>query len=79
MGVGVYDDSLWGKGYGYQAMELWINYLFDEIPEIVRLDVRTWSGNIGMKEEACFRNARIVDGEYYDSLAYGILRDEWRS
>lgn len=32
---------------------------------------------LGFKEEAVFRMARIVEGEYYDGLGYGILRTEW--
>jgi len=48
--------------------------------------LRTWSGNEGMmelaakmgfKEEARFRKARIVKGQYYDSIGFGLLRDEW--
>jgi len=86
IGIGIYDDSLWGTGLGADALKIWINYLFSAHEDIVRLDLRTWSGNIGMiklaqklgfKQEACFRKARIVDGKYYDSLVYGILREEW--
>lgn len=32
---------------------------------------------IGMKEEARIRNARIVDGEYFDAIKMGMLREEW--
>jgi putative hydrolase of HD superfamily len=58
------------------------------MPQIARLDLYTWSGNIGMqktalklgyKEEARFRNARIVEDIYYDSLGFGILRKEWEA
>lgn len=86
IGIALYDDACWGKAYGAQALRLWIDYLFDIDPTIVRLDLRTWSGNIGMMklasklgfiEEARFRNARIVNGEFYDSIALGILRNEW--
>jgi RimJ/RimL family protein N-acetyltransferase len=87
MGIVVYDPRYWGHGVGFAAMGLWTEYQFRRRPEIVRLDVRTWSGNYGMirlaqklgfQQEACFRNARIVEGQYYDSLAYGILRTEWQ-
>ncbi len=86
IGIVIYDPQNWGKGYGYEALGLWCEYLFLAFPEFVRLDLRTWSGNIGMmklaeklgfKREATFRKARIVDGDYYDGLGYGILRDEW--
>ena len=86
IGITIYDPEFWGKGFGYEAMGTWCQYLFDNEPKFVRLDLRTWSGNVGMikvakklgfKEEAVFRMARIVEGEYYDGLGYGILRTEW--
>lgn len=88
IGITIYDPHYWGKGIGTDAMKLWVDYLFKHRPEIVRLDMRTWSGNqglmnlarkLGFTQEACFRNARIVDGKYYDGLGYGILRSEWQA
>lgn len=88
IGLVVYDDAHWGKGIGKAALELWISYLFETMPELVRLDMRTWSGNVGMmrlaeklgfKEEARFRMARIVKGKYYDGMGYGLLREEWEA
>ncbi len=86
IGIAVYDPANWGQGIGYEALGLWCDYLWTAVPAIVRLDLRTWSGNKGMmrlaeklgfQEEACFRQARIVNGKYYDGLGYGILREEW--
>lgn len=85
-GIVIYDPALWGQGLGYEALGLWAEYLFTRFPQIVRLDLQTWSGNrsmmrlaqkLGFQLEGCFRKARIVNGEYFDSLGYGILRDEW--
>ena len=65
---------------------MWIEQIFDEKRKIVRLGLSTWSGNIGMIKlaqklgmikEAEYRNARIINGEYFDSVSYGILRSEW--
>jgi len=87
IGIAIYNDKYWSKGIGYEALSLWIDYLFEVDKDIVRLDLRTWSGNIGMiklseklgfKEEARFRNARIVEGKFYDSIGMGILREEWK-
>lgn len=73
---------------GYEAFGLWTEYLFQKMPELVRLDLRTWSGNLGMmrlaeklgyQREAVFRKARIVKGKYYDGIGYGILREEWET
>ncbi|MEQ8672364.1 MAG: GNAT family protein [Aggregatilineales bacterium] len=86
IGIVLYDPAQWGKGIGYEALGLWSQYLFNAMPQIVRLDLRTWSGNVGMMklaeklgylEEARFRMARIVEGTYYDGLGYGVLREEW--
>ncbi len=87
LGIVIYDPANWGQGIGYEALGLWTDYLFQQQPDWVRLDLRTWSGNHGMmrlaeklgyQAEARFRNARIVDGDYYDGLGYGVLRTEWQ-
>ncbi len=87
IGIGIYDESYWSQGIGKEALTLWIQYLFDN-SDIVRLDLRTWSGNIGMiklaeklgfVEEARFRLARLVNHVAYDGLAFGILREEWKA
>ncbi len=87
VGIVLYDPATWGHGLGYETLGLWSDYLFDALPAIARLDLRTWSGNGGMMRlgeklgytlEARFRKARIVEGAYYDGLGYGILREEWR-
>lgn len=88
VGIVIYDPAHWGQGIGYEALGLWGDYLFAVMPEIVRLDLRTWSGNTGMMRlaeklgfqlEARFRDARIVNGRYYDGIGYGILRSEWET
>lgn len=87
VGIIIYDENKWGKGLGSQALGLWCDYLFS-CAAFARLDMRTWSGNagiqklaqnLGFREEARFRKARIVNGEYYDSLGFGILREEWEA
>lgn len=86
IGIVIFDKNYWSKGIGYQALQMWITELFETHQAIVRLGLTTWSGNIGMiklaeklnmKQEAVYRKARIVRGEYYDSVSYGILREEW--
>lgn len=86
LGISIFDPMHWGMGIGYIALGLWTQYLFDELPQIVRLGMRTWSGNVGMvrlatklgfQEEMRLRQARIVNEEYFDGLGYGVLRTEW--
>jgi len=86
LGIVIFDEQHWGQGIGYEALGLWTDFLFRVLPQIVRLDLRTWSGNPGMMrlaekleymEEARFRQARIVGDTNYDGLGYGVLREEW--
>lgn len=86
LGVVIFDEKNWGKGIGRRALSLWINEIFASKESIVRLGLTTWSGNegmlhlaekLGMRKEAQYRKARIVKGKYYDSISYGLLREEW--
>jgi len=86
VGIAIFNEAYWGKGIGFDAMSKWIDRVFEMHPEIVRIGLTTWSGNermmklaekLGLKKEAVYRNARIVEGKYYDSVSYGILKDEW--
>lgn len=87
MGIVLYDPKSWGKGYGFTILKSWINYLFDHLP-IVRVGFATWSGNkrlirlgekLGMKMEERIRRVRYWQGEYYDSIRMGLLREEWEN
>ncbi|AOS65222.1 acetyltransferase, ribosomal protein N-acetylase [Actinoalloteichus hymeniacidonis] len=87
MGVVIYDESVWGRGYGTEALRLWTDLLFS-ITDALRLDFATYSGNPGMlavgtrlgfTEEARFRRARRWSGGVHDSVVFGILREEWES
>lgn len=87
IGVVIFNEDYWGQGIGYKALVPWINKVFEDESAIVRLGLTTWSGNtrmmklaekLGFKCEATYRKARIVEGCYYDSVSYGILREEWQ-
>lgn len=84
-GIVIYDSSVWGKGIGVRALSLWITNLFDRF-DVERIGLTTWSGNPGMMAcaeklgfslEGRLRKVRYYQGEYYDSVRYGVLRSEW--
>ncbi|USD64029.1 GNAT family protein [Vibrio sp. SCSIO 43136] len=84
-GVAIYDANHWSGGIGRRALSLWITYLFDT-QDIARVGLTTWSGNprmmacaekLGLTLEARLRKVRYFQGEYYDSVKYGVLREEW--
>ncbi len=86
IGIEIYDDKVWGKGYGTAALQLWIDTIFQQFTELEHIGLTTWSGNkgmmrtaekLGMTKEAHIRKVRYWQGRYHDSIKYGILREEW--
>ncbi|GIO25148.1 GNAT family N-acetyltransferase [Oceanobacillus sp. J11TS1] len=87
IGIVLHEADSWGKGVGTRALKLWINHLFNQLP-LVRVGLTTWSGNqrmirvaekLGMQMEARIRKVRYYNGEYYDSIRMGLLREEWEN
>jgi RimJ/RimL family protein N-acetyltransferase len=85
-GIIIYDSNHWGKGIAFKALILWIDHLFNTL-EIERVGLTTWSGNpammacaekLGLMKEAQLRKVRYYQGKYYDSVKYGVLRNEWK-
>lgn len=86
IGIVIFNEDYWGNNIGSKALSMWIDEIFSVNPKLVRLGLSTWSGNKrmmklaekqGFKKEAVYRKARIVNEQYYDSISYGILKDEW--
>lgn len=74
-----------GKGYATEAAGALISYGFDVL-ELHRIYAETTDKNVaswrvmerlGMRKEACLKEAESRDGKWLDSLAYGILAQEW--
>ncbi|WP_040224880.1 GNAT family N-acetyltransferase [Bhargavaea cecembensis] len=85
MGIVIYEPQHWGGGIGTTALRMWNDHLFNTMP-LVRTGYTTWSGNermiragekLGFKMEARLRKVRYWNGEYYDSIRMGMLREEW--
>ena len=86
LGIVIFNEKYWGKGIGSVALKMWTSEKFKDYPDMIRLGVSTWSGNVrmvklaeklGFKKEAIYRKARVVDNKYHDSVSYGVLREEW--
>ncbi|MDD1795101.1 GNAT family N-acetyltransferase [Enterovibrio sp. ZSDZ42] len=87
VGITIFTSAHWGKQLGRKALTLWISHLFEHY-DVERIGLTTWSGNprmmkcamaLGMQEEGRIRKVRFHQGQYYDSLRYGVLRDEWQA
>ena len=81
VGIVIYDAAYWGRGFGTNALRMWVGWLADA-DGIHRIDLVTWSGNermiraartLGMVEEGRLRDARVVRGARYDSVIMGML------
>ncbi|MFS0655976.1 GNAT family N-acetyltransferase [Bacillus sp. 179-C3.3 HS] len=86
-GMIIYDSRYWNQGYGTTALSLWVNKVFSHI-DIPRIGLTTWSGNermmhcaekCGFTLEGRLRKVRYYEGTYYDSIRYGMLREEWQA
>lgn len=85
-GLVVHKADLWGQKIGKRSCLLWIDFLFRKFPTLPHVAFTTWSGNqrmlhlgdsLGMKLEAQIRKVRYYDNQYWDSIKYGILREEF--
>ncbi|WP_314059931.1 GNAT family protein [uncultured Vagococcus sp.] len=88
VGIAIFEETNWGKGYATAALRLWVDRLFYQEPLIQRIGLTTWSGNPGMAKvanklnfqlEGRLRGVRYYQGTYYDALHFGCLRSEWSS
>lgn len=87
LGIVIYDEFYWGKGIATDALKQWTTDTFNEYSELAHLGFTTWSGNLGMQKvaekmgwlkEAQIRQVRYWQGAYYDSVKYGVLKEEWK-
>lgn len=85
VGIGIGNRADWGKGYGTEAMKLALGFAFTEINlERVTLNVFEYNPRAirsyekaGFKHEGRLRGALIKDGQRWDMLYMGVLREEW--
>jgi RimJ/RimL family protein N-acetyltransferase len=85
VGIDIYDDNCLNRGFGTEALGLWIDYLFSH-SEVYRIGLETWSFNprmmrvaekVGLAYEGAERELREWQGQRLDFVHYGLLRREW--
>ena len=75
-----------GKGYGTEAVQIMVDYLFlsRDIARIQAVtDVRNKASQkvlekVGFKKEGTIRKTGFVRGEWADAYLYSIIREEWK-
>lgn len=77
--------SVWGKGYGTEAMVAFTRWVFETWPRLNRIEAFIYARNFGSTrvlqkcgfvKEGCRRGAVEKAGEILDELLYGLLRSD---
>jgi RimJ/RimL family protein N-acetyltransferase len=84
-GMGIGDEAYWSKGYGTEALRLFLRYAFRELNlRRVSLDVFSYNPRAlrcyekcGFRVEGRIREAISKEGKRHDDIYMGILREEW--
>ncbi|AKA69786.1 GNAT family N-acetyltransferase [Clostridium scatologenes] len=82
--IGLGDEECRGKGYGKEAMQMLLNFGFQELNlHRIQLDVLSYNKaaiklyeSLGFKREGVYREFIHRDGKRYDMYLYGLLRYE---
>ena len=87
LGIVIGDKSLWGKGYGTDAMRVLMRLAFDKM-NLHRLWLHVHDYNpraiasyekCGFKREGMLRQDHFTRGRYHDTIVMGILESEYRA
>jgi RimJ/RimL family protein N-acetyltransferase len=85
LGIVIGEKEYWGHGYGTDAIMALLGFTFKQM-NLHRVHLTTYEYNkraircyekCGFKLEGRMRQAHFYDGQYYDELAMGILREEF--
>jgi RimJ/RimL family protein N-acetyltransferase len=85
-GIVIGEKDYWSKGYGTEAARLLINYGFQQL-NLHRISSSAVAFNersiklhkkVDFREEGRLRQVMFKNGQYYDLIMFGILRDEWK-
>ena len=86
VGIDICEDAFLNRGLGTEALKLWVDHLFAAW-DYHRIGLDTWSFNprmirvaekVGFVYEGRRRHMKHWQGEWLDSVHFGILREEWQ-
>lgn len=84
-GIMIGRKEFWGKGYGFEAWRLVIDYAFSRLG-VHKLIAGAVVGNaasiatlrkLGFQQEDLLRQKFLMDGQYRDVIRFGLLREEF--
>lgn len=86
IGIMIGEKEFWNHGYGTDAIETLLRYLFDELAlnrVYLIADERNARAlhcyeKLGVKKEGVLRQNRYKDGVYTNDVMMSLLKDEWK-
>lgn len=85
IGIFIGDKDYWSKGYGTDAMEVLIRFVFEQM-NLHKIKLHVYSFNpraircyekCGFVKEGVLRQEVFRDGQYHDEIVMGLLREEY--
>lgn len=85
VGIFIGDKDYLGKGYGTDAMNILIKFIFEQV-NINKIKLHVFSFNIraiksyekcGFKQEGVLRQEVFRNGQYHDDIVMGLLKEEY--
>ena len=85
VGIFIGNKAYWGKGYGTDAMKILVTFIFEQM-NINKIKLHVFSFNtraiksyekVGFKKEGTLRKEIFRDGNYFDDIVMGMLKEEY--
>lgn len=85
IGIMIGDKEYWGKGYGSDALNVLIKFIFEEV-NIYKIKLNVFSFNeraiacykkLGFKEEGLLKNEIYRNGKYCDAIPMALFKENW--
>ncbi|MGL4990536.1 MAG: GNAT family N-acetyltransferase [Sarcina sp.] len=85
IGIFIGDKNLWGKGFGTDALETLINFIFNELNlEKIKLAVYSFNDRaikcykaLGFEEEGTLKREIFREGKYHDVILMAMFREDY--
>lgn len=85
LGLIIGELEYWGQKIGEEVTRLLVEYAFNELnfhkiyAGINSANIGSWrcAENSGFNREATFNKDTYVNGKYYDSFVYSLLKEDW--
>lgn len=85
IGIFIGDKNLWGKGFGTDALETLINFIFNEL-NLKKIKLAVYSFNdraikcykaLGFQEEGILKREIFREGKYHDVILMAMFREDY--